>query len=120
VYTPEQRDALRTELLAASHADPRITGGAITGSASVGLEDRWSDIDLACLRLGLPAAQGRGMDGLPNDVTAPLEDALVPHLVTNELARAFRVALAGLLREVQRVDEDLAERLRDVLMELGG
>jgi len=63
VYTPEQRDALRTELLAASHADPRITGGAITGSASVGLEDRWSDIDLACLRLGLPAAQGRGMMG---------------------------------------------------------
>ncbi len=35
-------------------------------------------------------------------------------------SRAFRVALAGLLREVQRVDEDLAERLRDVLMELGG
>lgn len=244
MYTPEERDALRTELLAAARADPRISGGAITGSASVGLEDRWSDIDLAfglrdaaemrsaladwtalmyekhgavdhcdviagawvyrvfllrstlqvdiafvpaaefgarapsfrlvfgaaadrphvpppsakqligmgwlhalharsclarkklwqaeymisgvrdhalalaCLRLGLPAVQGRGMDGLPNDVTTPLEDALVRHLDTNELARAFRVALAGLLREVQRVDEDLAERLRGVLAEL--
>jgi len=28
-------------------ADARISGGAITGSASVGREDKWSDIDLA-------------------------------------------------------------------------
>jgi hypothetical protein len=36
--------------VSAAYADPRITGAAATGSAVVGREDRWSDIDLAwCL-----------------------------------------------------------------------
>jgi hypothetical protein len=30
-----------------ARADERITGGAVTGSASVGTEDRWSDVDTA-------------------------------------------------------------------------
>ena len=47
MYTPAQRDELRRELLALARADPRITGGAITGSASMDREDAWSDIDLA-------------------------------------------------------------------------
>ena len=47
MYTVEDREALRTELIQAARADPRITGAALTGSASVGNEDRWSDIDLA-------------------------------------------------------------------------
>jgi hypothetical protein len=47
VFTPEERDALRAELLARARSDPRISGGALTGSASVAAEDRWSDIDLA-------------------------------------------------------------------------
>jgi hypothetical protein len=47
VYTPEEREQLRTELLTLARADPRITGGAITGSATAGREDNYSDIDLA-------------------------------------------------------------------------
>ena len=47
VYTPGERDRLRTDLVARARADPRISGVALTGSASVGREDRWSDIDLA-------------------------------------------------------------------------
>jgi hypothetical protein len=47
MFTPEERAALRDSLVAAAHADPRVTGAALTGSASVGREDRWSDIDLA-------------------------------------------------------------------------
>jgi hypothetical protein len=47
MFTPEERDRLRVELLKTASGDKRITGGAITGSASVGREDRWSDIDLA-------------------------------------------------------------------------
>lgn len=46
MYTSAERDELRGELLALARADPRITGGAITGSASVDREDAWSDIDL--------------------------------------------------------------------------
>jgi hypothetical protein len=47
VYTPHERDRLRSKLVAAARADRRITGAAITGSGAVGLEDDWSDIDLA-------------------------------------------------------------------------
>lgn len=41
---------MRAELVSAARADPRITGAAVTGSAAVGREDRWSDIDLALCR----------------------------------------------------------------------
>src|SRR5438270_3427042 len=47
MFTEEEREALRLQLIEAARADPRITGAAITGSASVGNEDAWSDIDLA-------------------------------------------------------------------------
>lgn len=46
-FTPEQRERLRKELVSAAYADTRVTGAAVTGSAAVGREDRWSDIDLA-------------------------------------------------------------------------
>ncbi len=38
---------MRAELIAAAGADGRLTGVALTGSASMGREDRWSDIGLA-------------------------------------------------------------------------
>ena len=38
---------MRDDLIAAARADERMTGVALTGSASLGREDRWSDIDLA-------------------------------------------------------------------------
>jgi hypothetical protein len=47
LFSTEERAALRKELIQIARADARITGAAITGSASVGKEDRWSDIDLA-------------------------------------------------------------------------
>ena len=47
MYTPEERDRLRAEILDYALRDPRISGGAITGSAAAGKQDRWSDVDLA-------------------------------------------------------------------------
>jgi len=47
MFTPEERDRLRSELLEFAKSDRRISGAAITGSAAGGHEDRWSDIDLA-------------------------------------------------------------------------
>jgi hypothetical protein len=46
-YSTQERQQVREKLVAAARSDPRITGVALTGSASVGREDRWSDIDLA-------------------------------------------------------------------------
>ena len=61
---------------------------------------------------------GRGLDGLPAEVTEPLEAALVQRLASEELACAFRVAAHGLLAEIRHVDPGLAERLDGVLAEL--
>ena len=47
MFTPVERERVRSVLLDLARGDGRITGGAITGSASLGQEDPWSDIDLA-------------------------------------------------------------------------
>jgi hypothetical protein len=70
MYTRAQRDELRRELLVLARADPRITGGAMTGSASMDREDAWSDIDLA---FGVGRA-----DELP-DVLQDMTDHMYAH-----------------------------------------
>jgi 8-oxo-dGTP pyrophosphatase MutT (NUDIX family) len=47
VFSPDDRARIRERVLTLARDDRRITGGAITGSASVDAEDRWSDIDLS-------------------------------------------------------------------------
>ena len=245
MFTPEARTALRDTLIDAARRDERITGVALTGSASVDAEDRWSDIDiafgvaasadrdalvvewtermyrehdavhhmdmmaggalfrvflrrdtlqvdiafwpesefgpiaptfrlvsgkarerpglpaapssgsligmawlyalharssiargkvwqaeymisgvrdhvlaLACVRHGVPAVQGRGMDMLPREVTAPMVHALVRSLDVVELRRAFASACELLLVEIDAVDASLGERLSAPIREL--
>ena len=73
---------------------------------------------LACLRYDLPAAHGRGIDLLPGGVAAQFEDSLIRQVNINELSRAFRVAINGLVSEIRSADKELAERLQEVLMSL--
>lgn len=47
MFTADERDRLRDQLLERASADPRISGAALTGSAAEDREDRWSDVDLA-------------------------------------------------------------------------
>ena len=73
---------------------------------------------LACLRHGVAAVQGRGMDNLPPEVTAPLTEALVCSLDIAELRRAFGVISEALVVEIERVDHSLANRLCEPLRQL--
>jgi hypothetical protein len=73
---------------------------------------------LACIRHGLPAVHGRGIDLLPEAVTAYFEGALIRELEIAELSRAFRVSLQGLLGEIRSVDTQLADRLDQALTAL--
>ncbi len=51
IFTAEQREQLRNQLVSAAEHDPNLCGAAHTGSAASGRLDRWSDIDLAlCLK----------------------------------------------------------------------
>ena len=46
LFTGEQREQLRAELVSMAQNDARLTGAAHIGSAARGVVDRWSDIDL--------------------------------------------------------------------------
>jgi hypothetical protein len=50
MFTEQEREHIRQELVSAAEADARIAGAAHLGSAALGRRDQWSDIDLAlCL-----------------------------------------------------------------------
>lgn len=73
---------------------------------------------LACLRHGLPAYEGRGIDDLPLDVTEPLTEIFPRALNVSELKRAFRTTCDALLKEIAQADSDLLERLAGPLRAL--
>jgi hypothetical protein len=75
-------------------------------------------ITLACLRLGLPAAHAKGAHLLPDEVTVPLEQALVRELTEPELRRALTAVIAAATAELHRSDADLAAELSPMLAEL--
>ncbi len=104
--------------LYALHARSSIARGKLWQAEYMISAMRDQILALACLRHGLPAREGRGMDKLPADVTTPLQDALVRSLDTSELLRAFRAATSGLLREIRSVDQELATRLERTLYDL--
>jgi hypothetical protein len=65
MYTVAERESLREALVEAARADARVAGAALTGSAAMGAEDKWSDVDLA---LGL--TPGADQDAVLADWTA--------------------------------------------------
>lgn len=75
-------------------------------------------ITLACARLGLTTAYAKGADGLPDELRADLEDALVRSLDDGELRRALRAATSVFAAELDRSDAKLAARLDATLREL--
>ena len=75
---------------------------------------------LACLRRGLPALGGVGVDQLPQPVLAAYADCVVRAVDATELDRAFRAVVTRLLAEVNAVDPDLHERLAGTLLRLAG
>jgi predicted nucleotidyltransferase len=90
VFTVEERERLRESLVAAARNDERIVGAAHTGSAALGREDRWSDIDLA-----LSVAADAAMEGVVADWTRQLyeEYGAVAHHDIWHGATRFRVFL---------------------------
>jgi hypothetical protein len=74
-------------------------------------------LSLACLRRGLPARFGRGFDALPADVLDSFAGALVGSLNREELLRALRSAIEGLIREAGDA-RAMADRVAPHLAEL--
>jgi hypothetical protein len=89
VYTPAEREHLRTALVAAARNDERITGVALTGSAASDAEDEWSDIDLA---FGVSDAE---LGGALNDWTDRMyqQHEALDHFDLSSGATIYRVFL---------------------------
>jgi predicted nucleotidyltransferase len=68
-------------------------------------------IALACVRHGLPAHQGRGVDQLSPAVTDALYKTRARDLEPDELHRAFVATSRALLEEIAQTDPELATRL---------
>jgi hypothetical protein len=106
VFTPTYRNRLRDELVAAARADGRITGAAITGSAALGGEDAWSDVDLA---FGI--AERDAMDAVLADWTGVMyrEHGAVHHLDVMAGASIYRVFLLANTLQVDLAFSPAAE-----------
>ena len=76
-------------------------------------------LELACLRLGENALEGRSFDRLPSSVREPLAEALVRSLTAAELRRALAVATRCLIAELEAWDSRLCARLSPLLHEFG-
>jgi hypothetical protein len=72
---------------------------------------RWRALALATDRLGVDFGEYKGVDDLPGELLATLEDALPRSLERDELARAARAATTAFLGELRLHRPELAERL---------
>ena len=80
-------------------------------------------LSLACRRRGLAAVHGRGLDDLPADVKNVFAKGLVDSLEREELLRALRCVIEGLLSETAEVRELAAKvepQLRELMVAWGG
>ncbi|RDI32961.1 hypothetical protein [Lentzea flaviverrucosa] len=95
MFSVSERDQLRRDLVNAADVDPRVVGAALTGSAAVGREDRWSDIDFAL-------SVERDVDAVVADWTALMYACgAVGHLDVRSGKTLFRVFL---MRSTLQVD----------------
>jgi hypothetical protein len=118
VPAPTAESIIGLGWLYALHARSSIARGNFWQAEYMISGVRDNALGLACIRNGLPALHGRGIDRLPTEVTAPFEGSLVRQLESSELVRAFRVVVRGLIGEIRSVDGALASRLQDVLTHL--
>ncbi|MFD5825163.1 nucleotidyltransferase domain-containing protein [Lentzea sp. NPDC060358] len=95
MFSVSEREQLHRDLVNAAEIDPRVVGAAVTGSAALGEEDRWSDIDFAL-------SVDRDLDAVITDWTALMYacDA-VGHVDVRRGSVLFRVFL---LRSSLQVD----------------
>jgi predicted nucleotidyltransferase len=115
---PSARTALGMAWLYALHARSSIARGRAWQAVYMVNTVRDHVVQLACLRHGLPAVQGRGVDDLPAVETARLRATLPRSTDGAELRRAFAEVAAVLVAEARYVDPDGVEGLERVLAEL--
>ena len=114
----EARRALQTGWLYALHARSAL-GRRRWWQALWMLESiRDTVVGSYCRRLGLPAAEGRGVDRLPADLLAGLARAQPGGVEPDALWAGFSVLVGLLLEEVERQGVAVSPDLAQVVVEL--
>ena len=78
---------------------------------------RWRTLALATHRLGLELGEYKEVDALPAEILQPIGEALPRSLDRAELDRAARAATQAFLDELGGTRPELADRLREPLLE---
>jgi hypothetical protein len=112
---PNRSDLIGMAWLYALHVRSSIARGKFRQAEYMVSGVRDHALALACIRHGLPAVHGRGLDQLPAEVAGRFEAALVRSLDCAELRRVFEIAVSELLAEVEHYDLALAARLSGAL-----
>lgn len=115
---PSVGDLIGLGWLYALHARSCIARGRLWQAEYMVTGVRNQALALACIRHGLPAVHGRGLDELPCEVTGKFDRALVARIDVEEMTRAFEVAIDGFIKEVRHADTALANRLQDTMTQL--
>ena len=76
--------------------------------------------ELTCLRCGVIAQQGRGLDDLPMAEQKTIVACLPRSLEPSELKRAFQSTMQALLKEIRHVDCELENALSGPLKDIVG
>ena len=108
---PSPRDIIGSAWLHALHARTCILRGKLWQAEYMVSAVRDYSLALACIRLGLPSAYGRGIDSLPESVTRPLLASLVESLDAEGLWCAFDVVLKSLASEIDDAEPQLGRRV---------
>ncbi len=116
---PDAEELIGLGWLYALHARSSIARGRTWQAEYMISAARDQVLALACLRHGLPAREGRGIDDLPADVTDLVARALIGSLESDTLRRALAITIEALLNEAENADLNLAQRLAGPLGELG-
>jgi hypothetical protein len=112
------QDLIGLAWLYALHVRSSIARGRIWQTEYMLNGMRENTLALACLRCGVLAQQGRGLDDLPAEIKNSVVACLVGSLEIAELKRAFRATMHALLREIHLVDAELASRLHNPLNDM--
>ncbi len=116
--SPSPIDVIGLAWLHALHARSSILRGKLWQAEYMISGTRNHVLELACRRLDLPTAHGRGLHLLPESVTGPLAASLVRSIHAEELRRAFAVVVESLCQEIHRADPALGARISDEIRNL--
>jgi hypothetical protein len=112
---PDTRNLIGMAWLYALHVRSSIARSRLLQAEHMLSGMRDNVLALVCLRYGVAAVQGRGLDDLPDDQRRRAAESLAQSLEPVELTRAFRVTVSNLIEEVGFADADLATKLEGPL-----